>query len=109
MNLLALGRPHRVVLARLHLDVAPLAEERPADAVHSALRAVVLVRDVAEDLLGSAPICGRERLIPLREEVVVGRGHSVRGDLGQLALRLQAEAVEVEIVQVVVERIFTVG
>jgi hypothetical protein len=66
---------------------------------------VVLVPDVTHDLLCRAPIRGRERLVPAREKVCVGRGNGVRSDLRELALDLQAEAVEVEVIRVIVERV----
>ena len=91
--------------------------------VHPPLRAVVLVRDVVENLLGRAPVGWRERLVPRAEEERVRRRNSVlwqtkqierqakhreskgaySGDLGKFALSLEAETIKVEVVKVVVE------
>jgi hypothetical protein len=67
---------------------------------------VILVLDIAQDLLRRAAIRRRERLVPAREEEGLRGGNGVRSDLREFALDLQAEAVKVKVVEVIVERVF---
>ena len=59
------------------VDVPPALEQRPPDAVHPRVGAVVRVVDVGDHLLRRPPVAGRERLVPGREDVLVRVGARV--------------------------------
>jgi hypothetical protein len=66
---------------------------------------MIIMRRIFHDLGRGPAVRGRERLVPRGEDVRVRLGARVRGDLGELALDAHAEAVEVEVVLVVLERV----
>lgn len=75
------------------------------DGAHARLGHTVLVGGVRHHLLGGGAVRGRERLVVDSENVRARVRCWVRADLVQLARDGEADGVEVEVVQVVAERV----
>jgi hypothetical protein len=93
------------VQTRLVIDLTPALEERAAHVREPRRAVMIIIRRILHHLRGGPAVRGRERLVPGGEDVRVRLGARVRGDLGELALDAHAEAVEVEVVLGVLERI----
>ena len=64
-------------MSRHRVDVVPTLEERLANMVHARIEAVVRMLDVVHHLLRVPAVRGRERLVPVREDVALGVGRGV--------------------------------
>ena len=97
-------------IPRLRIHVFPSLQQSPPQAHHTRLCVVVMpivigIRASPDDILRSTTVSRSERLVPRAEDEVDGVGAAVSSDLVQFALDGKAEAVEVEVVEIVVEGI----
>jgi len=97
-------------MSRYHIHIPPIREKYPPNTRHTGFNItmigvfVVLLRVFCQ-LCGSAAIGGREGLVPRAKYEGLGILRDVSSDLVQVAFDGEAEAIKVQIIQIVVERV----
>jgi len=95
-----------VGLASEDVDIPPALDESTTNTVHawgSIGLGSDIVRAERHDLLCAALVGGCERLVERREDKVGRVGARVDSDLMKLALDIEAEVVEIKIIQIILE------